>query len=767
MGQYNNSTNSYSASNYQVSKVLGQGNFASIQDAIDKAVTDGAASGSPKTVWIQAGPYTESLSLKPYVSLAGATDPSGSGVIVTGNAVYADAETGELSLTNIGFTSGSVDAALSFQSTASTTVHLQNIACNAGAGIGLECTGSGMIIEMVNGSISAGTEGKCLNISDGTVQLFSVLSEFTDAQSTISGGSVRISGSDLIDAFIVNGGEFEVSSSTFISGTLSCIDVTAASALIVDCKMDSSNTYLVSGTGNLLFANITATDTAKTFDPGLTLAPYQALAAPTVFYGNAEANNFLAGYTTTATAAATTTLAYDSTEQQYFTGSTTQTVLLPVTSTLKLGESFTIVNRSSGVVTVESSGANIIQAMAANSQLVVTVILTSGTTAASWNAVYSVTSGAGSISIITDSGTASGSTVTLTALDGADNCGATARFTGSGSTVVMNVTDASNNTFLGLDAGNLSYTGLNNTSLGKSTMHDLTSGEENVGVGQQCLAALQDGLRNVGLGSGALLVLTSANDNIAIGSGALAQLSNTDFNIAIGTSALTSSITDFNNIGIGHACLTSLNGGQNNVGLGYQAGMSLDTGNFNIYAGSGAGTSHNGSESSNVLLNSIGTTGDDHVFRVGAATGSGDQELLTAFISGIVGNTVSNTMMVTIDSTTDQLGVQAIPTVSGPWTDEAVSFTSASENGYFASAALTMTLPASPAQGDTVSIVADTSGSIVIQAAAGQSIRLAGVISTVAGTATNSSIGDSMQLVYRAADLTWFSLSSNGSWLLA
>lgn len=103
---------------------------------------------------------------------------------------------------------------------------------------------------------------------------------------------------------------------------------------------------------------------------------------------NFSANSLIEGYATTATAAATTTLLVVSKKQQYFTGSTTQTVLLPVTSTLILGQQFYIVNNSSGVVTVQSSGANTIQAMAANTTLLVTCILTSGTTASSWNYQY-------------------------------------------------------------------------------------------------------------------------------------------------------------------------------------------------------------------------------------------------------------------------------------------------------------------------------------------------------------------------------------------
>lgn len=103
---------------------------------------------------------------------------------------------------------------------------------------------------------------------------------------------------------------------------------------------------------------------------------------------NHTANNHIASYTTTATAAGTTTLTVGSTWQQFFTGTTTQTVTLPVTSTLVLGQSFYIVNNSTGNVTVNSSGGNAVQVMTGSTTLLVTCILTSGTTAASWATEY-------------------------------------------------------------------------------------------------------------------------------------------------------------------------------------------------------------------------------------------------------------------------------------------------------------------------------------------------------------------------------------------
>lgn len=105
---------------------------------------------------------------------------------------------------------------------------------------------------------------------------------------------------------------------------------------------------------------------------------------------NLTANNLIQSYTTTATAAGTTTLTVGSTAQQYFTGVTTQTVRMPVTSTLVLGQQFTIVNNSTGIVTVQSSGANVIQAMPSNTTLTLTVINTAVTTAAGWESQYTI-----------------------------------------------------------------------------------------------------------------------------------------------------------------------------------------------------------------------------------------------------------------------------------------------------------------------------------------------------------------------------------------
>lgn len=142
-------------------------------------------------------------------------------------------------------------------------------------------------------------------------------------------------------------------------------------------------------TGTLLIGN------GGTNVTSVTTAPTATAFAGWDANSNLSANSFIEGYATTATAAGTTTLTVSSSYQQFFTGTTTQTVVLPVVSTMALGQGFEVVNNSTGAVTVESSGANTIVTMAASSFATFTVISTSGTGAASWSYSYSVNNAGG------------------------------------------------------------------------------------------------------------------------------------------------------------------------------------------------------------------------------------------------------------------------------------------------------------------------------------------------------------------------------------
>lgn len=100
---------------------------------------------------------------------------------------------------------------------------------------------------------------------------------------------------------------------------------------------------------------------------------------------NITANSFVPSYAATATVAGTTTLTVASAYTQSFTGTATQTVVMPVASTLTVGQSWLLANDSVVPIAVQSSGGNTIQQLPAGQRAVVVCILASGTAAASWD----------------------------------------------------------------------------------------------------------------------------------------------------------------------------------------------------------------------------------------------------------------------------------------------------------------------------------------------------------------------------------------------
>lgn len=111
---------------------------------------------------------------------------------------------------------------------------------------------------------------------------------------------------------------------------------------------------------------------------------------------NVNANAYIATRTSTATAAGTTTLSITSSQVQVFTGSSAQTVRLPTTGVIA-GQSYTIVNQSSGVISVQSSAGNgLPEAVGASGgMLTYTARIDTPTAAADWicTAVRSVSIG--------------------------------------------------------------------------------------------------------------------------------------------------------------------------------------------------------------------------------------------------------------------------------------------------------------------------------------------------------------------------------------
>ena len=233
-----------------------------------------------------------------------------------------------------------------------------------------------------------------------------------------------------------------------------------------------------------------------------------------------------------------------------------------------------------------------------------------------------ISSGGGGITEIDgDTGTTTGPTVTFDASSGT----AGFSFDIATDTVTLNtptLTLNSSNSFVGDSSGNISISGLFNTGLGYKSLNALSSGNQ-----------------NLALGDNSLVLADLCSQNTAVGTGSLPTLngSGSDGNVAIGFAAMQAATVAVQNTAVGSGVLQSLVDGVGNIVLG-----------------ASAASAYTGTESNNIILGATGVVGESNVTRIG------DTGVQTeCYISGIAGNTVSNTEFVTIDTTTGQLGSAA------------------------------------------------------------------------------------------------------------
>lgn len=201
------------------------------------------------------------------------------------------------------------------------------------------------------------------------------------------------------------------------------------------------------------------------------------------------------------------------------------------------------------------------------------------------------------------------------------------------------------NTYIGAGAGNLSESGAGqNVGVGFGALTSITTGNGQVAIGHNALTNALDSSTTVAIGAGAASSLTSGVGNVIIGTLA-AGSANCDDSIVIGNVALRSYTSTGSNVAIGRGCLFDLIDGINNLVISCVPIV--------------GGLAYDGSQSDNLLIQNEGEITDNNVIRIGTqGTGGGQQD--TCYIAGIIGNSVSNTELVTIDNVSGQLGTVVI-----------------------------------------------------------------------------------------------------------
>lgn len=304
-----------------------------------------------------------------------------------------------------------------------------------------------------------------------------------------------------------------------------------------------------------------------------------------------------------------------------------------------------------------------------------------------------------------DTGSATGATITVFSNVASINSGSSVEFVASGSQVQFNVSDAGQNTMIGLGTGTGNMPG---------------NASQCTGLGWNAFNAGNTNSGSTGIGAYALNADASGSDNTSIGC----------------------------------QSLISLNGGGGNIALGFQAGnayTSIESSNIVIGSFGVLGESN---------VTRIGTQGSgggqqDQCFIAGI---NGNTVANTNFvtidtITGQLGTSAIATAFVWNTTSTNVANMTA----------ENGYFCIAPGG------ALTLGLPATSALGDTVRVSLSGATSCQITQAAGQQIQLGSNTTTlgVTGTLTSTAQGDSVELVCLTANSLWVVQSSQGNLTLA
>jgi hypothetical protein len=171
----------------------------------------------------------------------------------------------------------------------------------------------------------------------------------------------------------------------------------------------------------------------------------------------------------------------------------------------------------------------------------------------------------------------------------------------------------------------------------------------------------------------------------------------------------------------------------------------------------------------------IGLSNFDSTSFAVAATGfvtlstTGAGKTITGDSGGALSPTSNNWNIVGLSGSKTSGSGSTLTIKSPPFSQVGGAGTSVLNTGEFVTAAVTRTLPASAGliDGDLFIYVCTTAGALIVQSVTAQKIRIGNQITSAAGTATSTAIGDSLTLRFNATDGFLYAVSVVGNWTLS
>ena len=195
----------------------------------------------------------------------------------------------------------------------------------------------------------------------------------------------------------------------------------------------------------------------------------------------------------------------------------------------------------------------------------------------------------------------------------------------------------------------------NNAVNNSSAPFTVTSGDLTISAGNLDLPTTTSTAGSININGTRFLTQAYDISNTFVGWSSGNYTLNNKYNTAIGAATMSYMTSGYQNSAFGYDALGNITQGGNNVGNGYSTLNNLLTGNNNTCVGSILGGNYTSSESNNIIIgyNIGGTAGESNVIRIGNSSNN------ACYIQGIEGVSVSNLNVVTINTSTGQLGSQA------------------------------------------------------------------------------------------------------------